>query len=193
MEKRKGRLIVLSGPSGAGKGTVIRELARRRPLELSVSCTTRAPRPGEKDGREYYFLTPAEFAARAASDGFLEHAEVFGNSYGTPRDIVLSRLEDGQDVLLEIDVQGAEQVKKNYPPAVRIFLMPPSEEELLRRLKGRGTETEEQVHTRFAAARQEMAQAAHYDHVIINDQVNRAADEIEAILDGRKGEGNAAS
>lgn len=182
----EGRLYVVSGPSGAGKGTVVRELRRRRPFELSVSCTTRSPRPGEQDGREYFFLSPEEFAQRVAAGEFLEHARVFGHDYGTPKGPVLEKLAQGKDMLLEIDIEGARQIKRNYPQAETIFLMPPSEQVLAERLRGRGTEAEEQVEERLARSAGEMAEAEHFDHVVVNGDLSNTVEAVEKIMDAKE-------
>lgn len=186
MAQEQGKLYVVSGPSGAGKGTVVSELRRRRPFELSVSCTTRKPRPGEQDGREYYFLSEDEFAKRQKEGDFLESASVFGHHYGTPKGPVLAKLAAGSNVLLEIDVDGARQVKENYPQAELIFLMPPSDAVLAERLRGRGTETEEQVEKRLARSRREMDEAAHFDHTVVNDQLDKTVADIENLMDKGK-------
>ncbi|HHY92342.1 MAG TPA: guanylate kinase [Firmicutes bacterium] len=178
-----GLLVVLSGPSGAGKGTVCQLLRRRNPaLAYSISVTTRAPRSGERDGVSYFFLSQEEFKAKRAAGELLEWAEVYGHYYGTPRSYVLEKLAGGEDVLLEIDTQGAMQVKANYPTGVFIFLAPPSLTELAARITRRGTESEEERARRLAAAGREIAQLRAYDYLVINDQVERAVTQVEAIL-----------
>ncbi|AFM21580.1 MAG: guanylate kinase [Acetomicrobium flavidum] len=188
--KKRGHLFVISGPSGAGKGTIRRELFKRLPdLIYSVSCTTRPPREGEVNGVDYYFIDPEKFAEKQCCGEFLEWAFVHGNYYGTPKDDVLKHLEEGRDVILEIDVQGAINIKKVFPEAVLIFILPPSEEALKQRLISRGTENEESLMIRLNNAALEMKLVDIYDHAIINDDVNRATDElIDIITSYRKGE-----
>lgn len=180
---RRGSLFIVSGPSGAGKGTLVKALLGRVPdVWLSVSATTRSPRPGEVEGVHYTFISPEEFEHLAQNDGLLEWAEVHGNRYGTPRALVEKKVALGNQVILEIDPQGAFQVKQRWPESVLIFIMPPSWEELQRRLEGRGSETKEQVERRLATAKQELELVGKYDHVIINDDVSRATDEMVAIV-----------
>lgn len=179
----QGLLLVVSGPSGCGKGTVC-DLLRQRNRELiySISATTRRSRPEEQDGVNYFFLTQKQFQHQVKADGFLEWAEVFGNLYGTPRRWVEDRLARGRDVLLEIDTQGALQVKASYPAGILLFLLPPSMAELKRRIDGRGTENAAERERRFQAARQEIAQIRNYDYLVVNDEVTQAVLKIEAIL-----------
>lgn len=185
--KNKGLLVVLSGPSGAGKGTVLKALlAGCGHVRLSVSATTRAPRPGETDGKEYYFLSREKFTELADAGGMLESAEYCGNLYGTPVAPVEKWMEEGLDVVLEIETQGGAQVRRKRPDAVGIFILPPSVRELERRLRGRATEPEEAVRRRLSAARTEIRRAREYDYVVVNDSVARAADEIRAILAAEK-------
>lgn len=185
MSPVRGRLFVISGPSGVGKGTVVRAVLAARPgLTLSVSATTRSPRPGEVDGEHYRFLGDEEFSRLAAADAFLEWAEVFGERYGTLSEDVEAARTAGADVLLEIDVQGARAVRRRVPDAVLIFLRPPSEEELARRLRARGTETGGRLDRRLAEARREMAEAGWFDHEVINEAVREAAAQVLAIIDG---------
>ena len=180
----RGRLLVISGPSGTGKSTVIGELmARKAGLEFSVSATTRAPRPGETDGVDYYFVSRERFDEMIENDELLEHADFVGNSYGTPRSQVEARLEQGITVILDIEVQGAAQVKAAMPEAVTVFLAPPSLEELERRLRGRGTDSEETIRRRLETARKELLLAPEYDHMVINNEPGQAAEEIRAILE----------
>ncbi len=179
-----GRLYVVSGPSGCGKGTVIGALLQEvQGLELSISCTTRSPRDGDIEGVTYYFKTEQEFLDMIEQGAFLEYEQVYaGRYYGTPKEIVLRKLDEGTDMLLEIDVYGALKVKENFPDAVLIYIMPPSREILLQRLRGRGTETEEQIQMRFAKSEEEMEQARKYDHVIVNDVLRDAVDQVKAIM-----------
>lgn len=179
-----GHLIVISGPSGTGKGTIVGELLKRRRAKLSVSCTTRAPRPHEIDGKAYFFITPEEFERREEDGDFLESANVFGNRYGTPRKEVLKELEKGNDVILEIDVQGAKQVKSRFPEARLIFIEPPSMEVLSERLRGRGTESSEQLALRTAKAKEELSHASEYDLCVVNDDLEEAIEQIEEYLNG---------
>ncbi|MDR1713853.1 MAG: guanylate kinase [Coriobacteriales bacterium] len=178
-----GNLFVVSGPSGAGKGTLLnRVLKDVRGAWLSISATTRNPRAGEVDGVHYFFRTNSEFTELIAADGLLEWAVVHGNYYGTLREEVLRRLAVGIDVILEIDPQGAFQVRQNYPQAILIFIAPPSMEVLEQRLRLRGTETEEQIQTRLKTARLELAQADRYNVTIVNDELDSAAAELKAVL-----------
>lgn len=180
---RKGLLIVISGASGTGKGTVCKKILADLPkIAYSISATTRAPRPGEVDGREYYFLNVEEFKAWIAEEKFLEYAEVYGNFYGTPLNKIEERLNRGEDIILEIDVQGALNVKKKCPEGIYIFLLPPSLEELKNRIEGRGTETPESLARRLKNAVAEIKIGLQYDYVVVNDTIDNAAAQIEAIL-----------
>ena len=183
MDKR-GKLLVISGPSGSGKSTVIGRLMDRMDgLEFSVSATTRAPRPGEQDGVDYFFVSRERFDEMVANDELLEHASFVGNSYGTPRSQVEERLEKGITVILDIEVQGAAQIKSKMPEAVTVFLAPPSLEALEQRLRGRGTETEEKIRDRLETAKKEMLLAPTYDHTVVNIDPDDAAEELRAILE----------
>lgn len=180
---RSGHLFIISGPSGAGKGTLVREVAQRMPdLWVSVSATTRTPRPGERDGVDYFFLTPAEFEGRVRAGEFLEHAQVHGSWYGTLRTAVERRIAHGMDVILEIDPQGAFQVRKRMDRSRLIFVKAPTTEDLEKRIRNRGAETDEQIKTRLETARTEMELEGSYDHVVINDDVPRAMDDLIAYI-----------
>jgi guanylate kinase len=179
------RVFVITGPSGVGKGTLIRTLMGRVPgLQLSVSATTRPPRPGERDGVDYWFLTDAEFDRRLAAGEFLEHAAYSGRRYGTLREEVERRVREGHAVVLEIELQGARQVRETLPEAVRVFIAPPSLDALRARLVGRGADDPEQVERRMAAALDELEAAGEFDHVVVNDRLEDAAGELEAIVRG---------
>ena len=181
--QEKGKLIVISGPSGAGKSTVVfKAIEGREDVCFSTSVTTRKPRPGEVDGREYFFVDPDRFKEMVENDELLEHAEYVANSYGTPRAYVEEKLEAGVNVLLDIEVQGARQVHEKMPDAVKIFIIPPSLETLEKRLKGRGTDTERAIEARLIRARQEYQEADFYDYLIINDDAAKAAKELSAII-----------
>lgn len=181
---------MIAGPSGVGKGTVVRRLLERDPaLWLSVSATTRAPRAGEGDGVEYHFVTPAEFEALRRDGGLLEHFQVFGHSYGTPRAPVDEHLAAGRDVVLEIDVQGAEAVRRAYPDALLVFVKPPSRAEQRRRLVARGVDDPAEIERRLAAAEAEEARARDFDAVVVNDDVDRAVGEVAGILASRREQG----
>lgn len=180
----RGRLIVLSGPSGVGKGTVLaRYLACRERTKVSVSATTRAPRPGEEDGVQYYFLTREQFEEKIASGGMLEWAQYNNQYYGTPRAPVEEALREGYDVVLEIEVQGGLQVKRAFPDAAMIFILPPSFQELRQRLVGRGTEDGQNVEKRLRAAVEELRRAREYDFLLVNDRLEDTVRELEAAVE----------
>jgi guanylate kinase len=181
---RTGNLFIISGPSGAGKGTLVRELCRRvADVWVSVSVTTRDARPGEVEGQHYFFVSDEEFDGLCSSGGLLEWAEVHGSRYGTPKAAVEAEVRAGRQVILEIDPQGAFQVKSLVDGSILVFVMPPSWEELQRRLVGRGSETKAQVGTRLETAKHELELVGEYDHVVINDDVSRATDELVHIID----------
>lgn len=179
----KGKTFIICGPSGVGKGTVVSRLLETDPtLYFSVSATTRAPRAGEADGVHYHFLTRERFQEWIDAGDFLEHAQFVGNFYGTPRRYVDEAMDQGRDVLLDIEIQGAEQIHQKRPEAVRIYIAPPSWEELERRLTGRGTEDGEKIRSRLARGREEFAAARDFDYLVINDTVDHAVAEIRAIM-----------
>lgn len=183
MMNKKGILIVFSGPSGCGKGTVLKELIDKDDnVFLSVSATTRSPREGEINGKNYYFLTKEEFEEQISNDGMLEYAKYCENFYGTPKAPVLERIEKGQNVILEIEVQGAMKVKEKQKDAVLVFLMPPSMEELERRLVDRQTEDIETITKRLNTAKEEIAHKDEYDYIIVNNTVSDAVADLEAII-----------
>ena len=179
----KGKLIVVSGPSGVGKGTIVKTLVKKRAdVVESVSCTTREPRAGERHGREYYFLTKEEFLSRIAANDFLEYDEHFGNYYGTPISFVKETLKE-KSVILEIDVVGALNAKKAIPQSVLVMIAPPSVQELEKRLRGRNSETEEEIQGRLARLEYELAQKDKYDYVIVNDILENAIARLDEIID----------
>lgn len=181
-ELMAGNLYVVAAPSGAGKTTLVRLLLEREPVRLSISWTTRGPRPGEENGREYHFTTVDEFQAMISRQEFLEWAEVHGNYYGTSKKWIADRLAEGSDVLLEIDWQGAQQVRAEFPEAIGVFILPPSMEELTRRLTGRGTDAAEVIERRLAAAQAEMRHVGEFDYVIVNDRLELALDDLCAVV-----------
>lgn len=183
----KGLLLVVSAPSAGGKGTILKELFRQdKNLRMSISATTRQPRPGEENGREYYFISREEFQELVDSGRMLEHAEYVGNCYGTPRAPVEDWLSQGWDVVLEIDVQGGAQIKRLVPDCVSVFITPPSMSVLEKRLRDRGTEDDATVRKRLETARRELDHAEHYDYVVVNDRLEDAVRDVQAILRSEK-------
>jgi guanylate kinase len=187
------KVFVITGPSGVGKGTLIKELLKELPnLELSISATTRSPREGEVNGRDYHFLTPEEFERRTDENDFLEWATYSGNRYGTLRSEVERRVEAGHSVVLEIEVQGAQQVRAAKPDSVQIFIAPPDPAVLRERLSGRGTDSAEAIDERLKVAEQELAAQGDFDHCVVNDEVARAAQELASIVRSELGQAPAA-
>lgn len=183
--KRRGILVVVSGFSGAGKGTLMKQLVKTYDTyALSVSMTTRSPRPGEEEGKEYFFVTPEKFEEKIASEGLIEYAVYCGNYYGTPREYVEMQLERGKDVILEIEIQGALKVKERFPSALLLFVTPPSMKELKRRLLGRGTETEDVVRSRLSRACEEAEGIEKYDYLVVNDELDTCVKEMHALIQG---------
>lgn len=187
MVKKKGLLLVVSGPSGAGKGTICKELLKKNDqIKLSVSATTRKPRTGEVDGVNYFFIEKEKFTMMIENGEFLEYAQIYDNFYGTPKAAIMECLDKGQDVILEIEMQGAKQIKDVCPDGVFIFVLPPSLEELKNRIVGRGTETAEEIEKRFSCAFEEINRIVDYDYFIVNDDVEKSAREIECIISSEK-------
>lgn len=185
--KPQGILLVLSGPSGAGKGTICEQLLnKRKDLAYSVSATTRTPRKGEVDGKDYFFVSTERFKEMIANNELLEYAEIYGNYYGTPRSYVMGILNQGRDVVLEIDPQGALQIKENFSDGVFVFIVPPSLDELTSRIYKRGTDSEEVIRRRLNAATSELAYASKYDYIIINDEVEKATAKVSNIIDAER-------
>jgi guanylate kinase len=177
-----GRLLLITGPSGVGKGTLVARLLERHPgIWLSVSATTRQPRSGEVEGQHYFFLERTAFEKQVNADGFLEWAEFAGNLYGTPRAAVQQRLDAGQTVLLEIELEGARQVRRSFPTGFQVLLRPPSFPELERRIRGRGSDSEEAIRRRLERAREELQAEAEFDAVVVNDDLERALAELEKL------------
>jgi guanylate kinase len=179
---RKGLLFVVSGPSGAGKGTVCGEFVKRTAISLSISMTTRTPRPGEIDGKDYCFVSEEMFLKTVSDGGFLEYARVYDHYYGTPKAPVTTRLSAGADVLLEIDTQGALEVKREWPDGIFVFILPPSMRELRRRITSRGAETQTEIELRLGESLKEMSRIDQYDYCVINERFEEAADSLTAIL-----------
>lgn len=185
--KPQGILLVLSGPSGAGKGTICEQLLnKRKDLAYSVSATTRTPRKGEVDGKDYFFVSTDRFKEMIAKNELLEYAEIYGNYYGTPRSYVMDILNQGRDVVLEIDPQGALHIKENFSDGVFVFIVPPSLDELTSRIYKRGTDSEEVIRRRLNAATSELAYASKYDYIIINDEVEKATEKVSNIIDAER-------
>ena len=183
MVKRKGLLLVVSGPSGAGKGTICKALLNKNDqIKLSVSATTRKPRTGEVDGINYFFIEKEKFTQMIEEGEFLEYAQIYDNFYGTPKAAIMECLEKGQDVILEIEMQGASQIKEVCPDGVFIFVLPPSLEELKNRIVGRGTETAEEIEKRFSCAFDEINKIVDYDYFIVNDDVEKSVKQVEGII-----------
>lgn len=190
--KNNAKLFVISAPSGCGKGTILGEVFKNRDVFYSVSCTTRSPREGEVDGVHYHFITDDGFKKMIDENEFLEHAGYVKHFYGTPKKPVFDNLEQGRDVVLEIETNGAFQVKKAFPEAVLMFILPPSVKEIERRLKKRGTETEEVIQNRVSEAAGEIAKAVDYDYVIMNDGLEEAVDDFVTVMNSVKAEDGAA-
>ena len=187
MNNSKGTLIVISGPSGVGKGTVVDMLIKKLPdAVLSVSCTTRAPREGEREGKSYFFISKETFLRMIDEGGFLEYSNHFENYYGTPRFFVEQKLGEGKDVILEIDVDGAQRIRREFPEALLLMITPPSREELVRRLKMRGTEDEALIARRLERADYEMSRSAFYDYTVINDDLDETVANILKIIENRR-------
>ena len=186
--KEKGTLAVISGFSGVGKGTVVKELVKRYPYALSISATTRDPRPGEENGVAYHFLTKEEFIARIEAGDFFEYASYVDQYYGTPKSFVLKELDEGRDVILEIEAEGAFKVKEQMPEALLIYMLPPSMRELQDRLVGRGTETPEKIEKRLRKAKEEeLDKAKSYDFLIVNDDLEQCIEELHRMIQTRTG------
>ena len=187
MLNRKGLLLVVSGPSGAGKGTICKALLNKNDqIKLSVSATTRKPRNGEVHDVNYFFIEKEEFTKTIENGEFLEYAQIYDNFYGTPKAAIIECLEKGQDVILEIEMQGARQIKEVYPEGVFIFVLPPSLEELKSRIVGRGTETQEEIEKRFSCAFEEVNQIVNYDYFIVNEDIEKSVSDVEAIICAEK-------
>ena len=187
MLNRKGLLLVVSGPSGAGKGTICKALLNKNDqIKLSVSATTRKPRNGEVHGVNYFFIEKEEFTKMIENGEFLEYAQIYDNFYGTPKAAIIECLEKGQDVILEIEMQGARQIKEVYPEGVFIFVLPPSLEELKSRIVGRGTETQEEIEKRFSCAFEEINQIVNYDYFIVNEAIEKSVSDVETIICAEK-------
>ncbi|MDU3828363.1 MAG: guanylate kinase [Peptostreptococcus sp.] len=187
MIKKRGLLLVVSGPSGTGKGTICKKMVEMNDaIKLSVSATTRQPRLGEKEGLSYYFKTREEFEKMVENGEFLEHAMIYDNYYGTPKQAIVDQLDAGVDVILEIEMQGARQIREVCPDAVFVFILPPSLDELKHRIVGRGTETKEQIEKRFNSAYNEIKLLGDYDYFIFNNIVDKAAEEIFEIIKSEK-------
>lgn len=178
----EGLLFVVSGPSGAGKGTICKSLLEKVDIDLSVSMTTRNPRPGEIHGKNYHFVTEDEFFDIKKENGFLEHAMVYGNHYGTPKKLVMEKLKQGRDVVLEIDIQGALKVRESYPNGVFIFILPPSMTELRKRITGRGSESQDAINMRLGETLKEVSYIDKYNYCVINGVLEEAVDRVAAII-----------